>query len=61
MLLGRQCTEFFCCAMLSELTWALHGVSICAMLPLEYYDNIEQDFFMWDVVWSFLENTAQGF
>ena len=46
MLLGRQCTEFFCCAMLSELTWVLQGVSICAMLPQEYYDNIEQDFFM---------------
>ena len=31
------------------------------MLAQEYYDNIEQDFFMCNVVSSLLDNIAQGF
>ena len=31
------------------------------MLSQEYWDNIAQEFFMYSVVWSLLNNIAQGF
>ena len=39
----------------------LHRFSTCAVLSQEYYDNIEQDFFMYNFVWSLLDNIVQGF
>ena len=39
----------------------LHRVFSCAMLSQEYYDIIEQGFFMCNVVLSFFDNIAQGF
>ena len=36
----------------------LHRVFTCAMLSHEYQDNIKQDFFLCDVVWSLLSNIA---
>ena len=32
----------------------------CAMLSQEYYGNTEQDFFMYNIVWSYLDSIAQG-
>ena len=52
----------FSCAMLSGVSWAtLHRVLACAMLSQEYYNIIEQDIFMCNIVWSLLGNIAQGF
>ena len=31
------------------------------MLPQEYWDNIEQFFFLYNVAWSLLDNIAQEF
>ena len=36
-------------------------VFACGMLSQEYFDIIEQGFFMCSVVWSLLDNIAQGF
>ena len=32
----------------------------CAMLSQEYYGNTEQDFFMYNIVWSYLDSIAQS-
>ena len=56
-----HCTGFFSCTMFSGFSWAtLKRVFTCVMLPQEYYSNIEQDFFLCNVVWSLLDNIAQG-
>ena len=48
--------------MLSGASWTiLHKVFTCAVLSQEYKDNIEQDFFLCNVVWSQLDNIAQSF
>ena len=39
----------------------LHRVFSWAMLSQEYYDNITQDFFMCNAVWSLSSDIAQGF
>ena len=48
--------------MLSEASWTtLHKDFTCAMLSQEYYDNIEEQFFLYSIAWSLLDNIAQGF
>ena len=48
--------------MLSGVSRAtLHRVFACAMLSQEYYNITEQNCFMCNVVWSLLDNIAQGF
>ena len=50
------------CAMLSGVSRVtLHRFFTCAMLSQDYYDNIEQNFFMYNVVWSLLDNIVEGF
>ena len=52
----------FSYAILCGVSWAtLHKAFACAMLSQEYFDNIEQDFFLCNVVWNLLGNIAQGF
>ena len=33
---------------------------MCAMLSQQYQENIQQDFFMCNVVWNLLGNITQG-
>ena len=50
------------CAILSWTNWrTLYNVFTCAMLSQEYYDFIEQEFFMCNVFWRPLDNIAQDF
>ena len=54
--------SIFFCALLFRVPWAtLHKVFTCTMLPKEYKDKIEKDFFLWIAVWSLLDNIGQGF
>ena len=47
--------------MMSGASWTtLHKDFTCAMLSQEYLNNIEQEFFLFKVVWSLLDNIAQG-
>ena len=39
----------------------LHRILTCAILSQEHQTNIEQDFFLRNVVWSISDNIAQGF
>ena len=39
----------------------MHKDFTCAMQSQEYYDNIEQNFFLCNVVWSLLDNIEQYF
>ena len=51
----------FSCAILSGVSCAtLQRVFATALLSQEYYDIVEQDFFMWNVFWRLLDNIAQG-
>ena len=49
----------FSCAMLSGVSWATLFF-VCSILSQEYYDIIEQDFFMWNDFWKLLDNITQG-
>ena len=47
--------------MMSGASWTtLHKDFTCAMLSREYLNNIEQEFFLCKIVWSLLDNIAQG-
>ena len=60
--LGEHCTTFLpmeCCR--NSIKTTLNRVFTCAMLSQDYQDNIEQDFYLCNVVWRFLDNIAQSF
>ena len=63
MLFRRHCTDIdIDIGTFSGISWAtLHCEFACSMLSQEYYDIIEQHFFMCNVVWSLLGNIIQGF
>ena len=56
--LRPNCTGFFY-AVLSGTSWTtLHRVFSCGMSSQEYEDNIAQDFFLCNVIWSRSDNIA---
>ena len=56
-----NCTGFFYTMLLGASRTALHRVFTCTMLSQEYYSNIKQDFFLYNVVWSHSDNIASDF
>ena len=39
----------------------VHRVFTCAMVSSEYYENIAQDFFLYNDVWDLSDNIVHGF
>ena len=54
--------RIFSHAMLSgDYCITLLKVSTCAILSIEYWDKIQQDFFLCNVIWRLLDNIEQDF
>ena len=58
----RQHCTWFCpvqCFRESSCAWATSMGFYMCNVDQQYYENTEQDFFLWNVVWSFLDNIGQ--